>query len=100
MFFCAESITSRDDAFDAALAAFTGAVCPGGRVAAAFLVGSDGYDVAGRRFPAIRLGTAEIERRIRRHLETATCTPIGLVGTEVRSGYSGALFVSGITARR
>lgn len=97
MFFCAESITERRDEFESACASFARCVKPGGTLAAAFLVGSGGYEVAGRRFPAIRLSPPEIEavfRRLCRHVEIE---PIGVVDQEIRSGYSGALFLHGET---
>lgn len=98
MFFCAESITSRVDEFETALNAFATAVRPGGLIAAAFLVGSQGYDVAGRRFPAISLGADDIESRLASRLASMSVQRIGLTDREVRSGYTGALFVSGCTA--
>lgn len=97
MFFCAESITGSAEEFDAALKAFVGTVRPGGMIAAAFLVRSSGYDVAGRRYPAIDLGADEIAARMARHLATLDATPIGLSDREIRSGYSGSLFVAGRT---
>ena len=51
MFFCAESITGRQDEFEAACAAFARCVRPGGALIAAFLVRSAGYVVADRPFP-------------------------------------------------
>ena len=55
MFFCAESITEREDEFAAAVAAYAQCVKPGGALAAAFLVRSAGYEVSGHRFPVLRL---------------------------------------------
>jgi hypothetical protein len=66
-------------------------------IAAAFLVGSSGYEVAGRRDPAINLGVDEIRARLDQYLATMDATPIGLCEKEIRSGYSGALFVAGRT---
>ena len=51
MFFVAESITEDPAEFHAALARFVGALKPGAPFAAAFMAGSDGYPVAGTRFP-------------------------------------------------
>jgi hypothetical protein len=67
-------------------------------IAAAFLVGSSGYEVAGRRDPAINLGVDEIRARLDPYLATMEATPIGLCEKEIRSGYSGALFVAGRTS--
>lgn len=93
MFFCAESITERMDEFESACASFVHCVRPGGTLAAAFLVGSGGYEVAGRRFPAIRLSATEIEAVFRRLCRCVEIRPIGIPGVEIRSGYSGALFL-------
>lgn len=97
MFFCAESITSSRAEFDLALAAFTGTVRPGGHIAAAFLAGSSGYEVSGRRFPAVALEPGEIRARLAPRLASLQVVPIGLSSQEIRSGYSGAIFVSGRT---
>jgi hypothetical protein len=48
MFFCAESITARQDEFERACEAFARAAKPGGVLAAAFLAGSRGYEVGDR----------------------------------------------------
>lgn len=97
MFFCAESITSSRSEFDLALSAFVGTVRPGGHIAAAFLAGSSGYEVSGRRFPAVSLASGEIRARLARRLASLQVVPIGLSTHEVRSGYTGAIFVSGRT---
>jgi hypothetical protein len=97
MFFCAESITSHIGEFERALSAFIAAVRPGGIIAAAFLAGSSGYDVCGRRFPAVRLDAVMINTLLRDRLDTFEISPVGLSPVEIRSGYSGALFVTGRT---
>ncbi len=97
MFFCAESITSCPSEFDNALAAFMATVRPGGVIAAAFLAGSTGYAVSGRRYPAVTLDAAQIQEAMNARLATFDITPIGLSLKEVRSGYSGAIFVTGRT---
>jgi hypothetical protein len=97
MFFCAESITSCPEEFDSAVSAFVATVRPGGCIAAAFLAGSTGYTVSNRRFPAVKLDTDEIAARLNAKLATLEITPIGLSLEEVRSGYTGAIFVSGRT---
>lgn len=94
MFFCAESITGRRDEFEAACNAFASCVRSGGTLAAAFLVRSSGYEVGGRRFPAINLSVEDIEAVFRRLASDVRIEPVGLVSQEVRSGYSGALFLT------
>lgn len=95
MFFCAESITSNLLEFQAALSAFTATVKPGGVIAAAFLAGSSGYEVSGRRYPAIAIDTDDIAARLVARVDGLEMTPIGLSSSEIRSGYSGAIFVTG-----
>ena len=98
MFFCAESITERQDVFEAACAAYARCVRPGGMLAAAFLVRSGGYVVADRPFPVLKLSAETIERVFKAHADAVSAKLIGIVDREIRSGYSGFIFLSG-TAR-
>lgn len=95
MFFCAESITSNIEEFQAAVSAFTETVRPGGLIAAAFLAGSTGYEVSGRRYPAVAIATEDIAACLVPRVEALEVTPIGISSTEIRSGYCGAIFVTG-----
>lgn len=96
MFFCAESITEREDEFEAACAAFARCVKPGGAMIAAFLVRSAGYVVADRPFPVLCLSADKIEAVFRRHADNIKAARIGIVEREIRSGYSGFVFLTGI----
>lgn len=98
MFFCAESITRRHDEFEAACAAFARAVRPGGTLAAAFLARSEGYVVSDYLYPALSLSAETIERTFAAHADAITTRLVGIVDREIRSGYSGLIFLSG-TAR-
>ena len=95
MFFCAESITVSTEEFQSAVSAYIETVRPGGLIAAAFLAGSTGYDVSGRRYPAVAIDTDDIAACLIPRVAALELTPIGLSSTEIRSGYSGALFVTG-----
>ena len=95
MFFCAESITEKYDEFVQAVAAFAKCVRPGGMLAAAFLVRSGGYEVSGRRFPVLHLSADAIETVFGMYADDATCDRIGIVEQEIRSGYSGFVFLTG-----
>lgn len=95
MFFCAESITTDEGEFCRALDRVCGAVRPGGTFVAAFLVQSDGYTVAGRRFPALRMSAEDIQTRVRTRLSDPVFENIGIVSDEIRSGYTGAVFACG-----
>ena len=96
MFFCAESITERQDEFDAACAAYANCVKPGGALVAAFLVRSGGYVVADRPFPVLQLSAEAIEQSVARHAKAVRAKTIGISEREIRSGYSGFVFITGI----
>ncbi len=53
--------------------------------------------MSGRRFPAIKLDAHQIEAHLAARLAEYTITSIGLSADEVRSGYTGAVFISGRT---
>lgn len=97
MFFCAESITEKLSEFEAACSAFARCVKPGGRLTAAFLVQSAGYEVAGRRFPALHLSAETIKEVFASLADSVIAQEIGIVDKEVRSGYCGSLFLSGLS---
>jgi NNMT/PNMT/TEMT family protein len=100
MFFCAESITERQDEFECACAAYANCVKPGGTLAAAFLVRSAGYVVADRLFPALRLSAETIEKVFARHTGGLKAHKIGISQREIRSGYSGFVFLTGTARQR
>lgn len=97
MFFVAESLTEDPAQFTQALRCFLGALRPGAPFAAAFMEGSQGYDVGDVHFPAVSID----ENRLR-----AAFHSLGLVrGFKVRrididpaplrSGYTGYLVAIG-----
>jgi hypothetical protein len=96
MFFCAESITERHDEFEAACAAFARCVKQGGALTAAFLVRSAGYVIADRPFPVLSLSPESIQAAFASHADEVTAEQIGIVEREIRSGYSGFIFLTGI----
>ncbi len=95
MFFCAESITQDQDEFVRACAAFAGAVRPGGVVAAAFLAGSRGYTVGEEDYPAVSVGPQELEAAFGGLLSDMKLSGIGNRDEEIRSGYTGMIFLTG-----
>ncbi|SCF06254.1 NNMT/PNMT/TEMT family protein [Micromonospora viridifaciens] len=60
MFFVACSISADRAECEHAIGRFLGALRPGSPFAAAFMLGSHGYSVGQRRFPAVRLQRAEV----------------------------------------
>lgn len=95
MFFVAESITEDPAEFRAAVARFVGALKPGAPFAAAFMAGSDGYPVAGTRFPALPITATDV----RDHLAAlgAGGLSVELLRTKpkVRKGYTGMIVATG-----
>jgi hypothetical protein len=96
MFFCAESITGRQEEFEAACAAYAQSVKVGGTLAAAFLVGSSRYVIAGSQFPILCLSAEAIEATFAHHATDVRAEKIGMIDREIRSGYSGFIFLTGI----
>jgi hypothetical protein len=94
MFFCAESITAQQDEFERACAAYARAVRSGGVLAAAFLAGSRGYTVGDVDFPAVSITPDSLHAAFAPHARDIDIAPIGAMGEEIRSGYSGMLFMS------
>jgi hypothetical protein len=95
MFFCAESITERQDEFEAACAAYARCVKRGGALAAAFLAHSAGYVVNESQFPALSLSAESIINVFARHADGLKAEAIGIVERQIRSGYSGLVFLTG-----
>lgn len=95
MFFCAESITERQDEFEAACAAYARCVKRGGTLAAAFLAHSAGYVVKESQFPALSLSAETIINVFARHADGLKAEAIGIVERQIRSGYSGLVFLTG-----
>lgn len=96
MFFCAESITGEMGEFEAACESFARCVRTGGMLCAAFLVHSGGYEVSGRPFPVLHLTPDVIETVFSRHATNVKAELIGIVEREIRSGYSGFIFLTGL----
>jgi hypothetical protein len=95
MFFCAESITSRFDEFEQGVAAYCQSVKQGGLLAAAFLVRSGGYVVADKPFPVLHVLPDQIQETFAKHATDVHADLIGIVEREIRSGYSGFIFLTG-----
>lgn len=94
MFFCAESITARQDEFERACAAYARAVKPGGVLAAAFLAGSRGYRVAEEDYPAVSITSDSLQQAFQGLAHDLELAGIGAMGEEIRSGYSGMVFLT------
>ncbi len=98
MFFCAESITHLPEEFERACACFAGAVKPGGALVAAFLARSQGYEVAGISYPAVPVNPQRISDIFAPLTRNISVSLIGDHVQDVRSGYTGMVFLSAIAA--
>jgi len=67
-----------------------------GALTAAFLVRSAGCVVADRAFPVLSLSVETIEEVFSRHVVAMKAEQIGIREREIRSGYSGFVFLTGI----
>jgi NNMT/PNMT/TEMT family len=95
MFFCAESITEQQDEFEAACRAYARCVKRGGVLAAAFLARSSGYAVKEARYPALSLSAEKILNVFAPHADSLDAELVGIVPREIRSGYTGLVFMTG-----
>src|SRR5262245_24404119 len=78
MFFCAESITQRQDEFERACRCFAGAVRPGGTLVGAFLNRSDHYAVADYEFPGAQATRESVLAAFGEMITDATIEMIGI----------------------
>jgi hypothetical protein len=58
-------------------------------------LGTSRYVIADRPFPILCLSAEEIENTFSRHATNIRAERIGIVDREIRSGYSGFVFLSG-----
>jgi hypothetical protein len=100
MFFVAESITSDQDEFSAAVAAFLGALVPGAPFAAALMDSSVGYRVGERSFPAVRSVDVPLVRRVLSPFSgDLTVTRVDVPAHDpAQDGYEGMIVATGTTS--
>jgi NNMT/PNMT/TEMT family len=99
MFFVADGMTTDEGEFKEAVSAFLRALRPGSPFLMAFMEGSTGYDVRGRRYPSVRVTPRLLD---------ALLAELPLTGTSVlrtdnsvrrlRPGYDAMLLVTGLVA--
>lgn len=98
MFFVAESITERHDEFIRAVRNFIQVLKPGAPFAAAFMRKSEGYPVAGYRFPAVSIVEQDVRKCLRSVDPEAS---IDIINDEpVRAGYEGMILATGRAGAR
>ena len=63
-------------------------------LAAAFILGSAGYEVGGRPYSVMKLTEESLRRTFGGISDAVTTQTIGITKEEVRSGYTGMCFVT------
>jgi hypothetical protein len=100
MFFVAESITEDPEEFRAAIAGFAGSLTPGAPFAAAFMAGSDGYPVAGTRFPALPITQDDVSLHFTECGADKLNVEVLRTTHRVRDGYQGMIVATGFARGR
>lgn len=95
MFFVAESISFVLSEFHTALGSFVRSLRPGAPFAAAFMENSLGYDVGGRRFPAVAIAKDDIESYLADEAEDLKIHRLGKTSDPLRDGYDGMILAVG-----
>jgi hypothetical protein len=96
MFFCADSITSDKAEFMMACARFAGCVRPGGPLVAAFLVNASEMVVEDQDYPVMTLSAQDVMDAFSGLAADCHVSRIGVRGEEIRSAYSGMIFLTAI----
>jgi NNMT/PNMT/TEMT family len=92
MFFCAESLTEKEEEFVHAIRCWTRAVKSGGLLVGAFIESSTGYSVGQFRFPAVAVNEPRLADILDRFTTVQMIRRIAIGNDPIRSGYSGMLF--------
>ncbi len=94
MFFVACSISADIREFNEALRRFVFSLKTGAPFAAAFMEGSDGYEYAGIRYPAVKIDKADVEQALKSLTYDVNVVRIETT-SPLRSGYEGMLLAVG-----
>jgi hypothetical protein len=100
MFFVAESITRETKVFRAAVEHFVGALKPGAPFAAAFMAGSDGYEVADTVFPAVPITSDDVRWHLTSLGVSEPSVELLKTSHRVRDGYAGMIVATGFASNR
>lgn len=98
MFFVADGMTTVECEFELAVRKFLGALRPGSPFLMAFMEGSDGYEIRGKRFPSVRVTRSSLDAL----LATLPVADTSILRTDnsvqrLRIGYDAMLLVTGFT---
>jgi hypothetical protein len=100
MFFVAENITANPGEFRAAIACFVGALTPGASFAAAFMAGSDGYEVAGTVFPAVSITPDDVMGHLTALGVREPSVELLKTSHRIREGYAGMIVATGFAGNQ
>jgi hypothetical protein len=100
MFFVAESITREPEVFRAAVERFVGTLKPGAPFAAAFMAGSDGYEVADTVFPAVPITSDDVIWHLTALGVRELSVELLKTSHRVRDGYAGMIVATGFASNR
>jgi hypothetical protein len=95
MFFVACSISAHHAEFEQAVGRFLGALRPGALFAMAYMEGSLGYDVGSRRFPAVSINVADVQKCLENRTNDLVINRIDIGPNLLREGYTGMLLALG-----
>ncbi len=103
MFFVAESISAEWPEFERATHRFVRALKQGSPFAAAFMAGSEGYEVGGHPFPAVQIDEADVRRcldEVAYELDIHVWPVDASKHEPLREGYSGMILALGKAGQR
>ena len=93
MFFCAESITERQEEFEAACTAYAHCVKVGGVLTAVFTVRCSGYEVGDSSFPVLELSAELIESTFARLANNVRAERISIGQEKIETDYRYSDFI-------
>jgi NNMT/PNMT/TEMT family len=100
MFFVAESITKEPEVFRDGVERFVSALKPGAPFAAAFMAGSDGYEVADTVFPAVPITSDDVMWHLDALGVREPSVELLKTSHRVRDGYAGMIVATGCASNR
>jgi hypothetical protein len=95
MFFVAESMSTELSEFRQAVHGFIGALRKDAPFAIAFMIGSKGYTVDGRHFPAVEIDGHDVQQCLKGVAQLASIADIEMRDPPLRHGYDGMLVATG-----
>lgn len=95
MFFVAESMSTEISEFQQAVHSFVGSLRKDAPFAIAFMIGSKGYTVDGRFFPAVEIDGHDVQQCLEGVAQLASIADVEMRDPPLRHGYDGMLVATG-----